>query len=268
MSTTTLTPAPKYNSTIEEQFDPGQSQLFIITKLIRQIHTADLVRVLAVYPTAGKVGFVDVQPLVQDQDTNGYVIAQSPIYKIPYFQLQGGHSAVILAPVAGDIGLAIFAKRDITNVVQTQTQGAAPTQRMFNSADGLYLGGVLNADPTQWVKFLPAGGIDISAQGNLSLEASGTMSLSATGNMSLTTQGTFGVTATGAATMTAASWVFNGAATFNNGATINGASVLNGSVNAGTNTITAGDVTLPRGSVNNHTHPVTTAPGTTGQYTG
>jgi len=171
MSTTTLTPPPKYNSTIEEQFDPGQSQLFIITKLIRQIHTADLVKVLAVYPTVGKVGFVDVQPLVQDQDTNGYVIAQSPIYKIPYFQLQGGHSAVILAPVVGDIGLAIFAERDITNVVQTQAQGAAPTRRMFNSADGLYFGGVLNADPTQWVKFLPGGGIDVTTPNSLTVNA-------------------------------------------------------------------------------------------------
>jgi len=256
-STTTLTPSPKYNSSFEEQFDPGQAQLFIITKLIRQIHTADVVKVLAVYPTAGKVGFVDVQPMVLDQDTNGFVIAQTPIYKIPYFQLQGGNSAVILAPAIGDIGLAIFAERDITNVKQTQQPGAAPTNRAFNTADGLYLGGVLNADPTQWVKFLPGGGIDISAHGNLSLEATGTLSLSSTGNMSLTTQGTFGVSATGAATMTAASWTFNGATTFNNGVSGPAGGAL-----------VAPDITLPRGSVNNHIHPVTTAPGNTGQYTG
>lgn len=226
-------PPPKYNSAFESQFDPDQAQLFIITKLIRQIHTADVVKVLAVYPTAGKVGFVDVQPLVLDQDTNGFVIAQTPIYKIPYFQLQGGHSAVILAPVVGDIGLAIFAERDITNVVQTQKEGAAPTNRAFNTADGLYLGGVLNADPTQWVKFLPGGGIDIHAEGNLSMSATGT----------------FSVSATGAATMSAASWHFTGPITSDN-------------------TITAPEVVLPRGGLKDHVHPVTTAPGTTGNYTG
>lgn len=232
----TTPPPPKYNSSFEAQFDPDQAQLFIITKLLRQIHTADLVKVLAVYPTAGKVGFVDVQPLVLDQDTNGVVIAQTPIYKIPYFQLQGGHSAVILAPAVGDIGLAIFAERDITNVKATQKESAAPTDRVFNTADGLYVGGVLNADPTQWVKFNPAGGIDISSSGALTLEAATTISLSAPNGITQTTgAGTWQMTASGITTNL---------------------------------TITAPDVILPRGSVNNHTHPVTTAPGTTGNYTG
>lgn len=237
MSTTTLTPPPsKYNSPFEAQFDPDQAQLFIITKLLRQMHTADVVKVLAVYPTAGKVGFVDVQPLVLDQDTNGYVIAQTPIYKIPYFQLQGGNSAVILAPVVGDIGLAIFAERDITNVVQTQKEGAAPTDRMFNTADGLYLGGYLNKDPTQWVKFNPAGGIDIKSTDTLTLEAATTISLSAPNGITQTTgTGTWQMTATGITTNL---------------------------------TISTPDVTLPRGSVNNHIHPgVTTGPGNTGNMT-
>ena len=237
MSTTTLTPPPpKYNSSFEAQFDPDQAQLFIITKLIRQIHTADLVTVLAVYPTAGKVGFVDVQPLVQDQDTNGVVIAQTPIYKIPYFQLQGGKSAVILAPAVGDIGLAIFAERDITNVVKTQAQGAAPTDRVFNTADGLYLGGVLNADPTQWVKFNPAGGIDISSTGTLTLEAATTISLSAPNGITQTV----------------------------GGATLH----LTSSGFTSNVPMTAPDLTVPNGSVNNHYHFVPSTPGNSNVMTG
>lgn len=224
---------PKYNSPFEAQFDPNQAQLFIVNQLIRQIHTADVVQVLAVYPTAGKVGFVDVQPMVLDQDTNGFVIAQTPIYKIPYFQLQGGHSAVILAPAVGDIGLAIFAEHDITNVIATQKESAAPTQRVFNTADGLYIGGVLNPDPTQWVKFMAGGGIDIHAQGDLTLS----------------TTGQFKLTATGPATMQAAAWHFSGPITSDD-------------------TITAPEVVLPRGGLKDHVHPVTTAPGTTGNYTG
>lgn len=236
MSTTTLTPAPKYNSPFEAQFDPDQAQLFIIAKLLRQLHTADLVKVLAVYPTAGKVGFVDVQPLVLDQDTNGFVIAQTPIYKIPYFQLQGGHSAVILAPVVGDIGLAVFAERDITNVIATQKEGAAPTNRAFNTADGLYIGGVLNPDPTQWVKFNPAGGIDIKSTGTLTLEAATTIALSAPN----------GITQT----VGSASWQMT-----SSGITTNVP-------------ITAPEVNLPNGAVNTHYHFVPSTPGNSNVMTG
>lgn len=242
MANTPAPPAAPYNSPFEAQFDSGRAQQFIIQKLIRGIHTAAIVKVLAVYPTAGKVGFVDVQPMVLDQDTNGVVIAQSPIYRIPYFQLQAGTSAVILAPVVGDLGLCIFMARDSSNVAKTLQPGAAPTNRAYSSADGLYLGGVLNPDPTQWVKFLPAGGIDIHAEGDLSMSATGMFSVTATGNLSLTTQGalalsaagnvsmgstggnvtlsaqgTFGVTATGDGTLTAAAWTINGYATFTNG---------------------------------------------------
>lgn len=234
MSTTTLTPSPSpYNSPFEAQFDRDRAQLFIIQKLIRGIHTAALVKVLAVRPTAGSVGFVDVQPMVLDQDTNGVVIAQSPIYNIPYLRLQGGISAVILDPAVGDIGLCLFMARDSSNVFKTRQPGAAPTNRAYSSADGLYLGGVLNADPTQWVKFLPAGGIDIHAAGDLSLSATGALS----------------ITATGAATLSAASWTVTGPVTFND-------------------PITAPELTLPNGAVNTHFHHVTTAPGDTGPMTG
>jgi hypothetical protein len=229
-------PLPKYNSPFEAQFDPDQAQLFIITNLIRQLHTVALVKVLAVYPTAGKVGFVDVQPLVLEQDTNGFVIAQTPIYKIPYFQLQGGISAVILAPAVGDIGVATFTSRDSTNVVQTQKEGAAPTDRMFNSADGLYIGGVLNPDPTQWVKFNPAGGIDISSTATLTLEAATTMALSAPGGITLTAgAGHMQLTATGISTNVP---------------------------------ITAPEVNLPNGPVNTHYHFVPAAPGNSNVMTG
>lgn len=237
MSTTTLTPPPpKYNSSFEAQFDPDQAQLFVITKLLRSLHTADLVKVLTVYPTAGKVGFVDVQPLVLNQDTNGFVIAQTPIYKIPYFQLQGGHSAVILAPSIGDIGLAIFAERDITNVIATQKEGAAPTQRTFNTADGLYVGGVLNPDPTQWVKFNPAGGIDISSADTLTLEAATTISLNAPNGITQTC---------GSATLHLTSTDFTSSVP-----------------------ITAPEVNLPNGAVNTHYHFVPSTPGNSGVMTG
>ncbi|WHB31175.1 baseplate protein [Xanthomonas phage NEB7] len=192
--------APKLNAPFETQFNAERAQEFMILRLLRQIHTADVVKVLAVYPTAGTVGFVDVQPLVQDRDTNNVVIAQSPIFKLPYLRLQGGTSAIILDPAVGDLGLAVFAERDITNAVATREAGAPPTDRTYDTGDGLYFGGFLNADPTQWVKFTQAGGIDILSTGDLNLQAAGAMTLQAGGTL----------------TMTAANVVINGATTFNN----------------------------------------------------
>lgn len=239
------TPAPKYLPPFEAQFDDGRAQEFIIRKLLRWLHTATIVQVQSVTPLSASVGVVQVQPMVLDNDTNGFVIAQSPIYNVPYFRLQGGVSAVVLDPVVGDIGLAVFAERDITAVVQTQQPGPAATQRDHSSDDGLYLGGFLNGAPTQWVKFLPgAAGIDISTPGALTLEgqtismsAGTTITMTAPGGITLTSGGeSFTVTSTGAQS---------------------------------TAVITAPDVILPRGSVNNHVHTgVQTGTGNTGNMTG
>lgn len=199
-----------YNSPFEAQFDPDRAQLFVITKLLRGLHTCQLVRVQSVESVSGKVGFVTVLPLVQEVDTNGVIIAQTPIYNVPYLRYQGGASAVILDPVAGDIGLAMFAENDITGIKQTVAEGAAATQRMHSTADALYIGGVLNADATQYVRFQPSGaGIQIVSPGAVSIQAgtsvtiqSGTTTtVSAPGgfivNANMTLNGTMSGTATG-----------------------------------------------------------------------
>lgn len=206
-----MTDAPKLGAPFEAQFHAGRMQEWIILQLIRGIHTADLVKVLAVYPTAGRVGYVDVQPLVQDRTTREVVIAQAPIYRLPYFRLQGGRSAVILDPAVGDLGLAVFAERDITNAIATREQGAAPTNRAFSAADGLYFGGFLNDDPTQYVKFEPAGGVEIVSTGDLLLQAAGAMTITATGNLTVTAAATtFHGPVTFADPITAPNGTFNG----------------------------------------------------------
>ena len=173
-----------YNSSFEAQFDPDRAQLFIITKLLLGVHTCQLVQVQAVNPVSGKVGFLTVQPMVLETDTNSLVLAQTPIYNVPYMRYQGGSSAVMLDPAEGDIGLAIFAENDITNVKQTLAAGPAATQRSHSTADALYIGGVLNPDPTQYIQFQPGGaGITIHTPGNLALQAAGSIDINAGGNM-------------------------------------------------------------------------------------
>lgn len=173
-----------YLPSFEDQFDEGRQQEFIINRMLGRVHTTQLVRVLAVRPTAGKVGFVDVLPLVQEVDTSRKVIEQTPIYNVPFTRYQGGPSAVVLDPAVGDIGLAMFAERDITSVKATTQQGPAATDRRHDMADGLYIGGVLNAEPTQYVRFQPeAGGIDIHSPAYIELTADEHITLDAGGDI-------------------------------------------------------------------------------------
>lgn len=187
--------APRLSAPFEAQFDKARAQDYAIQRLIRQIHTADLVKVLAVYPTEGTTGFVDVQPMVLEATTTGVLLEQSPIYKVPYLRLQGGLSAVVLDPVVGDIGVAIFAERDISTVISTREPAGAPTARAYSSADGLYLGGFLNADPTQYVRFDPEGGIEIVSTGDLTLSAPGDASLTVGGKLTMQVTGTVTISA-------------------------------------------------------------------------
>lgn len=171
-----------YLPRFEDQFDEGRQQEFIIGRMLGRVHTAQLVRVMAVRPTAGKVGFVDVLPLVQETDTARKVIQQTQIYNVPYFRLQGGPSAVVLDPAVGDIGLVNFAERDITSVKATTQQGPAATDRRHDIADALYVGGVLNPEPTQYVRFQPsAGGIDIHSPASINITADEDITIDAGG---------------------------------------------------------------------------------------
>lgn len=188
-------PTP-YNSPFEVQYHEGRAQEWTIIKLIREIHTATPVRVLAVRPVSDRVGFVDVIPLIEDTDTNDAVIEQAPIYNVPYLRMQGGPSAVILDPAVDDIGLAVFAERNASALATTLQAGPAATKRAYSSADGFYFGGFLNGAPTQWVKFLAGGaGIDIHTPGDLTLSAAGAITLSSGGATTVNAPGGFVVNA-------------------------------------------------------------------------
>jgi hypothetical protein len=171
-----------YNSGFADQFHAGRAQEWLIKRLISGINTAKIVKVLAVQPTAGKVGFVTVQPLVLGLTTNGTIIEESPIYQVPYARLQGGASAVILDPAVGDIGIALFAQDDISNLKVAAVEGPPASDRTYSEGDAIYIGGLLQADPTQFVRFHPgAAGIDI-------VSPNGTINLQTAGNVHFTAQ--------------------------------------------------------------------------------
>ncbi len=137
---------------------------FTVLQLLSRMNTAMAVRVMAVTNDGGvaPVGRVDVLPLVDQVTGDGQAVPHATIFNVPYSRLQGGANAVILDPQVGDIGMCLFASRDISAVKadpqaaanRTPSPGAPPgSARTYNFADGVYMGGILNGVPEQYVQF-------------------------------------------------------------------------------------------------------------------
>lgn len=154
---------------------------FVVRQLMGRNATCTLVKVVAC-TNAGEVspvGLVDVQPVIQMRAADGALWNHGQLYRLPYIRLQGGANAVILDPQPGDLGLAWFASRDIS-VAKTADgkatlQGAAigvppGSERQFDMSDGLYMGGLLNGTPTQYVRFT-AGGVTVLSSTKVTVQA-------------------------------------------------------------------------------------------------
>lgn len=177
---------------------------FLVTQMLNRLNTCTLVRVIAVTNNGGvsPVGFVDVQPLVNQLDGNGNAVPHGQLFQLPYFRLQGGTDAVILDPKVGDIGMAAFANRDLSAVKASKQQANPGSWRTHDMADGLYFGGMLNGAPVQYVQFTE-GGINVVSPAKVEVRAP---------NVAVTASGaatvdclTSTVTASGSASVTAPS---------------------------------------------------------------
>ena len=139
--------------------DPIESLSFFVEQKIAKIQTVTLVKVVKVYNHDGiePVGFVDVQPMIQQLNYDGTTTDHAVIYKIPYFRLQGGSNAIIIDPKVGDIGMCGFCSRDSSGVIDSKDNDSPNTLRQYDLSDGLYFGGLLNGTPTQFIQFSGAG---------------------------------------------------------------------------------------------------------------
>ncbi len=146
---------------------------FLIRQRIARLNTSKLVQVKAV--TGGGVapaGMVDVLPLVQQIDGNGYGTPHGVVQGLPWSRVQGGDSAVICDPQVGDVGYVVAQDRDISSVkaqgpgLATEKGFVPSTRRQFNIADGVYAGGCLNVAPDQYLIFTAAGVRLVDRYGN------------------------------------------------------------------------------------------------------
>lgn len=146
--------------------------IFAVQQAINKLQTATLVRIEACTNDGdlSPVGSVDVTPLVNQIDGSGAATPHVTVYGLPYLRIQGGSSALVIDPQPGDIGIAVFASRDIGKVKATKAQANPGSYRTYDFSDGLYLGGVLNGTPQQYVRFT-SGGVEIVSPQSITLKA-------------------------------------------------------------------------------------------------
>ncbi|EFZ4919651.1 oxidoreductase [Shigella boydii] len=95
------------------------AQDFMLRQFLGRHAFITLGRVVAV-----EEGFIEARPMVMGVAADGSPVEHEVIYNIPVWRLQGGGNAVIMPPHVGDIGFL-----------------------------AIWLGGVLNGDPVQFVVF-------------------------------------------------------------------------------------------------------------------
>lgn len=146
---------------------------FIVKNITRGMSTSIPVLITAVQSgDTNAAGYVDALPLVAQIDAWGNSLPMAVIHHLPYFRLQAGRAAVVLDPVPGDIGLAVFAQSDCSNLKQGATQTVQPNSwRRFDQADGFYVGGFLNKSVDTFVRLAQDGSITIKAPGNVTIDA-------------------------------------------------------------------------------------------------
>jgi len=139
--------------------DDYNTLVFAVQQILAKVNTCSIVQVMACTNAGGIVpaGTVDVQPLINQMTGARVAVPHGIISKLPYSRMQGGNSAIILDPQPGDIGVVVFSQRDITHVVNSRARANPGSFRQFNWADGIYIGGILNLTPNQYVVFTPSG---------------------------------------------------------------------------------------------------------------
>jgi len=208
---------------------------FLVQSMLSRIRTMTLVKVVGVTNTGGvsPIGTVDLVPCVNLMDGSRQATSHGTIYKCPYLRIQGGTNAIILDPQVGDIGWAGFADRDIQTALANKGPSNPGSARMFDWADGVYLGMVTGPAPTQYVQFntdgitivsptlvkvqapdvqvscstaevTTTGNATVSVGGSASVTVAGSATFAVTGNMGATVGGNFSVTATGAINLSGA----------------------------------------------------------------
>lgn len=231
---------------------------FAIQQQMLALNTSMPVRVLSVQAGGiGPVGFVSIQILVDQVTGDDKTVPHGEITNVPYVRLQGGANAIIIDPQVGDIGLACFSSRDISAVKNARSDAPPGSRRAYDFSDAVYIGGLLNGTPTQYIQFTE-GGILVHSPNTVTVQAQSAVVEAAT----------VAVEASASIALTAPTIALNGVVTVAGALsqTGGGASTFSGNISgSGDITTTTGDVVASGKSLKTHVHGgVTVGAGNTG----
>lgn len=165
--------------------------MFLVDQRLSEVRTSVPFKVMkAPYDKEGNtitpgspvpIGYVDVQPMVNQLDGYGNTIPHGTVYRLSYHRYQGGNGAFISDPVIGDIGHGVVNDRDTSTVRSTNDIANPGSQRKFDLADGVYYGSQQSSgNPTQWFSWTANGFVIHDKKGNIiSSDASGAMTITA-----------------------------------------------------------------------------------------
>lgn len=149
------------------QINDAEAMAYAFDMLMSERYFIEIVKVVEVRGEAPNL-VIDAMPLVMRTDRTGAQIQNSILYDIPVFRLQRGTSAIIMNPVVGDIGMIAICDRDTTLVRTNRKESVPGSGRKHSKSDALYLGGFLNAQPTEYVEFTSSG-INIKSPGTVNI---------------------------------------------------------------------------------------------------
>lgn len=134
------------------------AEAFKINMMLMRVNTAmpvivDSVRGGGLAP----VGYLDCTVAVMQITGDNQTVENTKLTNVPYVRYQGGSNAVIIDPKAGDIGLVCFCQRDISSVKNARKKAPPSSRRSLSLSDGVYVGGILNGTPTQYIHFTDSG---------------------------------------------------------------------------------------------------------------
>ena len=152
--------------TSNRKLNSGASEYNALSFMVEQVikglvNTAIPVRVDSCTKpgVGGAAGYVSATPLVQQRGADGTSLMPVSLPQLPFFRLQCGTAAVVLDPQPGDVGLAVFAQQDASNLEAGKTDPVqAGSFRCFDMSDGFYVGGFYGQAPQTYVHLDPEKG--------------------------------------------------------------------------------------------------------------
>lgn len=154
---------------------PYNALMFLVENAIAgRVNTMVPVRVISVDSGGADspTGTVNVRPLVTQKDGNGNMIGVSELYHLPYCRIQGGRAALVIDPMPGDMGIAIFAQQDTSTITKDTQEPILPSTYMaFPMSSGWYVGGFLNEAPQVFVEIRQDNTIIITANSGVTVNA-------------------------------------------------------------------------------------------------